>query len=311
MAISAKQERVFEKKHIEKQKDIYLKTNAVDRYNNDVGYREKINIIKIFLESVSAKGYILDVGSNTSGESEILFHLGYKIIPTDINEIALSFSKKRAKQIRNEELFYFASDAHAIPIEGNSFENIVAFEVLHHMEELNTVLSELYRVLLPGGHLFTLEPYAFNPYRRLSEIRDFFQGTIEKSFSVSKLKKLFTKNGFEVISIRKVVLTPSTWKKENAGAVKSFLKDLYYFLAKNMPFLFGSVVLVAKKSGDLVQENFSLEDRFICPITRARLCKVGDAYISTNKAGKKYSYPLYEGIPVLIKEDAEEIKIGQ
>lgn len=308
MAISAKQERVFEKNHIEREKDRYLKTNAVDRYNNDIGYREKIKIIKIFLESVNAKGYILDVGSNTSGESEVLFHLGYKMIPTDINEIALSFSKKRAKQIRNEELFYFASDAHSIPIEDNSFENIIAFEVLHHMEELNTVLSEIHRVLLPGGHLFTLEPYTFNPYRRLSEIRDFFRGTIEKSFSVSKLKKLFTKNGFEVISIQKVVLPPSMWKKENVGSVRSFLKDLYYSCAKNVSWLFGSVVLVAQKPGELILNNFSLEDRFICPITKTRLHKDGTSYISTNIIGKQYEYPAYEGIPVLIKEDAQEIK---
>ncbi|MBN2570115.1 MAG: methyltransferase domain-containing protein [Deltaproteobacteria bacterium] len=306
MVISAKQERVFEKKYIEKQKDRYLKTNVVDRYNNDIGYREKVDTIINFLKRVDAKGYILDVGSNTSGESEFLFHLGYKMIPTDINEIALSFSKKRAKQMRNEELFYFAADAHAIPIEDNSFENIVVFEALHHMEEPNTVISELHRVLLPGGHLFTLEPYALNPYRILSSIRDYLRGTIEKSFSVFQLRNLFTNNGFEVISIQKAVLPTSTWKKQSIGSVRSFLRDIYYSCAKNIPWLFGSVILVAKKPGELVLKRFYLEDRLICPITRAHLCKVGDSYVSTNTAGKQYSYPVYEGVPVLIKEDAWE-----
>ena len=84
MAIESKSEREFEKRHIESKRDRYLPTNAVDRYKQDLGYREKIDIIKTFLESVNAKaynGYVLDLGANTCGESEVLFHLGYNMIP--------------------------------------------------------------------------------------------------------------------------------------------------------------------------------------------------------------------------------------
>ena len=203
MGISATDERVYEKRLIENKKDIYLNNNVLDKYINDKGYKEKVDIIKNYLERCNVKQYILDIGSNTSGESEILFHLGYKMIPTDINEIALSISKKRSKYFRNEELVYFASDAHNIPVADNTFEFIIAFEVLHHMENVNDVVSELYRVLLPGGHLFTFDPYAFNPYRKIAEFRDYFKGTIEKSFSIRKLKNILKVNGFEIININK------------------------------------------------------------------------------------------------------------
>ena len=39
----------------------------------------------------------------------------------------------------------------------------------------------MFRVLKNGGMLFTYEPYALNPYRRLSEIRDYLE-ELSKSF---------------------------------------------------------------------------------------------------------------------------------
>ena len=121
------------------------------------------------------------------------------MVPNDINEIALSFSKIRSKKYRNEEMDYFAMDAHKIPFKNNVFDKIIAIEVLHHMENLDIALSEMFKVTKEGGYLFTLEPYAYNPYRRLSEIRDYFKGTIEKSFSQRQLKKIFIESGFEIV----------------------------------------------------------------------------------------------------------------
>ena len=94
--ISANEERNFEKKHILKLKDEYLKTNTINKYNKDKGYRHKIDQIKSFLSKYNSSGYILDIGSNTSGEAEILYHFGYNMVASDINEIALSISKKRS-----------------------------------------------------------------------------------------------------------------------------------------------------------------------------------------------------------------------
>jgi len=308
MRISAVQERKFEKSLITRQKEKYLCSDAVERYQNDIGYRKKVELIRGFLDNYRPLGFILDVGSNTSGESEVLSHYGYQMVPTDVNEIALSFSKKRAQNLRAEKLSYFASDAHKMPVADDVFGAVVAVEVLHHMEELEVVLRELYRVLCPGGFFFTIEPYALNPYRRLSEVRDYFRGTIEKSFTVTGLKKRIESSGLKVISAQKVVLPPSEWKKKNVNGFRARLKDIYYAVSKRMPWLFGFVVMVAQKPGDAVPESNALENRFICPITKSPLVREGDAYISTNKFGKCYRYPVYEGIPVLIEEDAQEIK---
>jgi DNA modification methylase len=41
-------------------------------------------------------------------------------------------------------------------------------------------LAQAARVLKPNGKISLYDPYRYNPYRRLSEVRDYFRGTIER-----------------------------------------------------------------------------------------------------------------------------------
>ena len=307
--VSAKAERSFEKKHILSLKDEYLATNTLDKYKNDLGYKTKIDIIKSFLDKYKTNGYTLDIGSNTSGESEILFHFGNKMVPNDINEIALSFSKIRSMKFRNEEMDYFAMDAHNIPFKKNIFDKIIAIEMLHHMENLEVALSQMFNVMKEGGYLFTLEPYAYNPYRRISEIRDYFRGTIEKSFSARKLKKLFIAAGFEITELRMIVIPTSLEKINASSGLRKHLKILYSYISQKFPSIFGFIYLVAKKPGEFNSQNVNLYENLICPITKNKLYKENGFYVSKNDNGDLLSrYPIYEGIPVLISQDSLPVK---
>lgn len=51
-----------------------------------------------------------------------------------------------------------AADAHALPFVDNSFANIVAVDVLHHIERPKRFLAEAQRVLMPGARLILLDP---------------------------------------------------------------------------------------------------------------------------------------------------------
>lgn len=51
-----------------------------------------------------------------------------------------------------------AADAQALPFAAESFTNIVAVDVLHHIEWPRRFLAEATRVLRPGGRLILLEP---------------------------------------------------------------------------------------------------------------------------------------------------------
>jgi SAM-dependent methyltransferase len=49
-------------------------------------------------------------------------------------------------------------DAQQLPFGGNAFANVVAVDVLHHIENPLTFLIEVHRVLCPGGRLVLCEP---------------------------------------------------------------------------------------------------------------------------------------------------------
>lgn len=50
------------------------------------------------------------------------------------------------------------TDAHFLPFAGASFDNVVMFDVLHHLARPRLFLAEAQRVLRPGGRLVMVEP---------------------------------------------------------------------------------------------------------------------------------------------------------
>jgi len=78
------------------------------------------------------------------------------------------------------------------PLETASFDAILCTQVLEHAEDLEHVLSEMHRVLKPGGTLLASIPFAFNEhgsphdYRRLSVYGA--RCLLEKDYEIQSLK---------------------------------------------------------------------------------------------------------------------------
>ncbi len=301
--VTREQERDFERAHVAKLTERYLATDVMERVRWDRGYAEKIEIIERFVSRERLPGPILDLGSNTAGEAEVLAQRGYPVVATDINELALALSKRRAQAFGRIGPEYYAADAHRLPFADGTFGAVVAFEVLHHFEKLEVVLRELHRVLAPGGRLLAYEPYALNPYRRLAELRFIVLGSIERSFTVGGLARELQGVGFAVEDRSRHVLPPSEWKKQNASALRARLKDLYFAVGRRMLPVFGNIVMTARKPGTgTVSPVADVSARLRCPISGAELRRVGAEYV-TRGGAVTHRYPIVDGIPVLVASD--------
>jgi ubiquinone/menaquinone biosynthesis C-methylase UbiE len=245
MSVTTEQEHQFERANISKLRERYLTTDVMVKVQSDPGYAEKVCLIEKALAGTTE--WILDVGANTCGESEYLTARGYKIIANDINEVALQISGERCARFGRPSPKYLACDAQHLQLESEHVSFVIFNESLHHMPDAPQALSEAVRVLKPSGRIFLYEPYAFNPYRRLSEVRDYFRGTVEKSFGVRQLRRLLAEAGLEVISIERNVCTASEWKLSQFNPVHRVLRKLYVAVSKQMLWLFGNLVVVAEK----------------------------------------------------------------
>jgi ubiquinone/menaquinone biosynthesis C-methylase UbiE len=245
MSITSEQEHQFGRTKISRLRERYLTTNVMAKIRDDPGYAEKVALIEKAL--AGTKDWILDVGANTCGESEYLTTRDYKIIANDINEMALEVSRERCARFGRPSPDYLAGDAQNLQLEDECVSFVIFNESLHHMPDAAKALAQAARVLKPGGRVFLYEPYAYNPYRRLSEVRDYFRGTVEKSFGIGQLRGLLTAAGLEVVSLQRHVCAASEWKLSEFNPVHRVLRKLYILVSKRMLWLFGNLMVVAKK----------------------------------------------------------------
>lgn len=78
---------------------------------------------------------------------------GWNITLTDFSLGMLKDAKKNLED-KAKRLNFKIVDAHSIPFEAESFDVVIANHMLYHLSDIDTALSEIYRVLKPGGYFF-------------------------------------------------------------------------------------------------------------------------------------------------------------
>lgn len=244
-SVTTQQEREFEIAQVTRLRERYLATDVMAKVHNDPGYAEKVALIERALAGTD--DWVLDVGANTCGESEYLTTRGYRMIANDVNEVALEISRERCARFGRSAPRYLPGDAQSLPIEPGSVAFVIFNESLHHMPDPALALARAARALKPGGRMFLYEPYAFNPYRRLSEFRDHFRGTVEKSFGIRQLRRLLNHAGLVIVSLERHVCTASDWKLAQFSLAHRILRKTYVAVSRRALWLFGNLMVVAEK----------------------------------------------------------------
>jgi len=90
----------------------------------------------------------LDIGCSTGIITSYFAPHFKRTIGVDIDKNAISFAKKTYKR---EDLTFRVEDARKLTFPANSFDVIICQEVYENVDEPTKLLSEIYRVLKPGG----------------------------------------------------------------------------------------------------------------------------------------------------------------
>ncbi len=100
---------------------------------------------------------VLDVGCGGGSMSAHLARLGYRVTGVDPDEVALEAACARPSD-RHAHPEFMAAPAERLPFPAATFDVVICSEVLEHVDDLDTSLDEIYRVLRFGGVLIFSTP---------------------------------------------------------------------------------------------------------------------------------------------------------
>lgn len=180
---------------------------------------------------------VLDCGCGTGRGALKFCRLGCRVTAIDISDKIVKICEKNARKygfrIRTK-----AEDCRRLSFEDGSFDYVTASAALHHMEDLEQCLGELYRVTKKGGALLLfgepkksiLRPKWIRDIKeRLSAeydlkatgVRPVEQNPDVHIFDVNELKALLAKVGYTNIETTEFF------------ALSSLYRDLLFFRIKN------------------------------------------------------------------------------
>jgi len=101
---------------------------------------------------------VLEVGSGAGATSALFCHHGASVVATDITPERVQLTSNKLALVRDAQnperppiAMAFEADAENLPFQDNSFDIVYSNGVLHHTENTEKAVEEIYRVVKPGG----------------------------------------------------------------------------------------------------------------------------------------------------------------
>ncbi len=129
--------------------------NRVISFGTDVKWRKKV----VAMVKATNPDSVLDIATGTGDLAiQMVPTRASRIVGLDLSEGMLSVGRKKiAARDLQEKIEMVQGDSEELPFEENSFDAITVAFGVRNFEDLEKGLSEIYRVLKPGGIFVVLE----------------------------------------------------------------------------------------------------------------------------------------------------------
>lgn len=165
------QQRVARERAAHTEDDVLARSYVLkDRFAHIWSYPSRKRLeerLSLYLSDLKGKR-VLDYGCGRGDASLRYLNSGAHVTGIDISKPYVEDADRRAREAGFEldQFSFHVMDAHDLAFPDASFDVVVGFGILHHLDP-EVALREIQRVLLPGGRVLLQEPLADNPLLRV------------------------------------------------------------------------------------------------------------------------------------------------
>lgn len=146
------------------------------------------NCISLLQKNTVLGGRVLDAGCGDGVFSYLINKKGFVVDGVDYAEEAVSAAQ--GITAGTENLSYHVGSVYELPFEDNSFDAAISTEVIEHLEDRDTFLSELKRVVKPEGTIIVTTPIRLtknplDPEHVIEWFKEDYEDMIKKIFPSS------------------------------------------------------------------------------------------------------------------------------
>ena len=151
-------------------------------------HQHKRALVQQLVRKFTRKGRVLDVGAGTGKILSELESQGWQVIGVDGEKQAQIWSHKRGVKVKLVDL-----EKARLPFSGDTFDLVLALDVLEHLKNDKKLIKEAKRVLKPGGILVVTVP----AYPKLFSYWDEMLGH-QRRYTVKTVKRVTISKGFSL-----------------------------------------------------------------------------------------------------------------